>query len=116
MHDIGEVWCATLMMMTRKLRAALGNDQQGYRLAWQIVTDGLKLTPANPTFLDARDAILRALDDLGTTNHIPPATHTLARKAAWQAFAHFGMGVNATSDDADDVDNIVADTTLPPGI
>ncbi len=115
-HDIGEVWCATLMMMTRKLRTALGNDQQGYRLAWQIVTDGLKLTPANPTFLDARDAILRALDDLGTSNQIPPATHDLARKAAWQAFAHFGMGVNATSGDADDVDSIVADTTLPPEV
>jgi hypothetical protein len=115
-HDIGEVWCATLMMMTRKLRAALGDDHQGYRLAWQIVTDALKLTPANPTFLDARDAILQALDDLGNTNHISPATHTLARKAAWEAFAHFEMGVNATSGDADDVDNIVPDTTLPPGI
>ncbi|MER9064381.1 M20/M25/M40 family metallo-hydrolase [Mesorhizobium sp. M0698] len=115
-HDIGEVWCATLMMMTRKLRTALGNDQQGYRLAWRMVTDGLKLTPANPTFLDARDAILRALDDLGTANHIPPATHNLARKAAWQAFAHFGMGVNATSEDADDVDNVVADFTLAPEV
>jgi hypothetical protein len=115
-HDIGEVWCATLMMMTRKLRAALGNDQQGYRLAWQIVVDALKLTPSNPTFLDARDAILRAIDDLGSTNRIPPSAHGLARKAAWQAFAHFGMGINATSGDADDVDSIIADTTLPPGI
>ncbi len=115
-HDIGEVWCATLMMMTRKLRAALGNDQQGYRLAWQIVTDGLKLTPPNPTFLDARDAILRAIDDLGSTHRIPPMTHTLARKAAWQAFANFGMGVNATSSDADSVDDIVGDNSVPQGI
>jgi extracellular elastinolytic metalloproteinase len=115
-HDIGEVWCATLMIMTRKLRAALANDQQGYRLAWQMVTDGLKLTRPNPTFLDARDAILLALDDLNTTHRISPATQTLARRAAWQAFAHFGMGAHATSDDADDVDHIVADTTLPPGI
>ena len=115
-HDIGEVWCAALMMMTRKLRAALGNDQQGYRLAWRMVTDGLKLTPANPAFLDARDAILRALDDLRAANHIQPAVHNLARKAAWQAFAHFGMGVNATSEDADDVDNIVADFTLAPEV
>jgi extracellular elastinolytic metalloproteinase len=74
------------------------------------------LTPANPTFLDARDAILRSIDHLGSTNLIPPATHILARRAAWEAFAHFEMGVNATSDDADDVDNIVPDTTLPPGI
>jgi extracellular elastinolytic metalloproteinase len=76
----------------------------------------VKLTPPNPTFIDARDAILRALDDLASTHRIPPATHTLARKAAWQAFAQFGMGVNATSSDADNVDDIVADSELPPGI
>ena len=115
-HDIGEVWCAALMMMTRNWRNAVGSQEQGYRLGWQIVTDGLKLTPANPTFLEARDAILMALEHLGTTNLIPPATHKLAREAAWRAFAHFGMGVNATSGDADDVDSIIADTTLPPGI
>lgn len=112
-HDGGEVWCATLMMMTRKIRIALGNDQQGYRLAWQMVTDGLKLTGPNPTFLDARDAILRALDYLGTTNRIPQAIHVLANRAAWEAFAHFEMGVNASSGDADDVDSITPDTTLP---
>jgi hypothetical protein len=41
---------------------------------------------------------------------------TLARRAAWEAFAHFGMGVNAVSSDADSVDDIVADASLPPGI
>jgi extracellular elastinolytic metalloproteinase len=115
-HAGGEVWCATLMMMTRRIRAGLGSDQQGYRLCWQIVTDALKLTPANPSFLDARDAIVRAVDDLATAGRIPPATHDLARRAAWQAFAHFGMGVNASSGDSDSVDSIVADSTLPPGI
>jgi len=29
-------------------------------LAWQLVVDALKVTPTNPTFLDGRDAILRA--------------------------------------------------------
>jgi|GEM_PF-1148952 len=115
-HDIGEVWCAALMMMTRKMRLALGNDQQGYRLAWQIVTDGLKLTSANPTFLTARDAILEALDQLVSMHRIPPATNVLVRRAAWEAFAHFGMGVNASSNDADRVDDIVADSTLPVGV
>jgi dipeptidyl aminopeptidase/acylaminoacyl peptidase len=115
-HDIGEVWCATLLMMTRKLRLALGNDQQGYRLAWQMVTDGLKLTPPNPSFLDARDAILLALDHLLSVSRISFSIHIIARRCAWEAFAHFGMGVNASSTDADDVENIVADTTLPPGI
>jgi hypothetical protein len=115
-HDIGEVWCAALMMMTRRFCAALSDKQQGYRLAWQVVVDGLKLTPSNPTFLDARDAILRALDDLSGANRIPPATFKLARRKAWEAFAHFGMGANAFSGDADDLEGIVADSTIPPGV
>ncbi len=112
-HDIGEVWCATLLMMTRRIRAALGDDPAGYRLAWQIVVDGLKLSPANPTFVQGRNDILRALDDLGSQGRIPPAVHQAARRAAWEAFAHFGIGVNAFSADADDVDGISADFTLP---
>lgn len=112
-HDIGEVWCAALMMMTRRIRHALGNDQTGYRLAWRMVVDGLKLMQANPTFLDARDVILRALDDLKAVGGISPAIHKIVRKASWEAFAHFGMGVNAFSDDADSLDGITADFTLP---
>lgn len=115
-HNIGEVWCAALMMMTRRLRLAMGNDQQGYRLAWQIVTDGLKLTRPLPTFLDARDGILRAIEDLGSTNRIPPAIFKLARKSAWLAFAHFEMGANARSADANNLISIVPDTTVPAGI
>jgi extracellular elastinolytic metalloproteinase len=104
------------MMMTRRIRAALGDNARGYRLSWQIVVDGLKLLPADPTFLQARDAILRALDDTLNVKLIDAATHRAARRAAWEAFAHFGMGVNAESMDADDVDNIVADTTTPASL
>ena len=81
----------------------------------------LRLPPSaestpNPTFLDARDAILSALQDLVDASRIPPATFQLARRAAWQAFAHFGMGINAVSADADadDVDGTVADFSIPP--
>jgi len=112
-HDIGEVWCAALLMMTRRIRLALGDNQAGYRLAWSMVVDGLKLTHANPTFLDARDAILHALDDLKLSGRIPIATHKAARKASWEAFAHFGMGANAFSDDADSVDGITPDSAVP---
>jgi hypothetical protein len=34
------------------------------------------------------------------------------RRAGWEAFAHFGMGINASSNGAS-LDGIVADTTLP---
>ena len=114
-HPVGEVWCAVLMMMTRRMRQAFGDDGAGYRLSWQIVVDGLKVTPANPTFLQGRDAILRSLDDLLSVSRITPAVHAQARRAAWQAFAHFGMGFEASCADAG-LAGIREDRTLPPDL
>src|SRR5262249_15925925 len=111
-HDVGEVWCAALMMVTRRVRAALGSDADGYRLCWTLVTDGLKLTPANPTFLDARDGILLALDQLRDQHPLSQDVWKGVRKAAWEGFARFGMGVHAASADAE-LSSAVADTTLP---
>jgi len=111
-HNVGEVWCAALMKMTRGVRTVLNNDRAGYQLAWQLVVDGLKITPPNPTFLDARDAILRALDDHRTTGRISAELHAKARRVAWEAFARFGMGAAAQSRDAG-LDGIVADSTVP---
>jgi Fungalysin metallopeptidase (M36)/Peptidase family M28 len=110
-HRTGEIWCAALMMMVRRIRAALGSDTDGYRLGWQMVVDGLKLTPANPTFLQARDAILLALDQMLDQRRIPQATHRTVRQAAQAAFGRFGMGPNARCDDAG-VDGIVEDIVI----
>ena len=106
-HQTGEVWCAALMMMVRLMRVAVG-DIDGYRLGWQAVVDGLKLTPANPSFLDARDAILLALDHMRDQRRVPTAVCQSAREAALAAFGRFGMGPKASSVDAG-VDGIVAD-------
>jgi hypothetical protein len=111
-HQTGEIWCAALMMMVRRIRAALG-DVDGYRLGWQLVVDGLKLSPANPTFLDARDAILLALDQMLDRRRIQQAVHNAARQAALAAFGRFGMGPNASSIDAG-VDGIVEDVVQIP--
>ena len=111
-HDVGEVWCAALMMARRRIEAAIGNSEESYRIAWALVADGLKLTPANPSFLDARDAILRALDDLRDGGLLTPTTHWAVRPALWRSFAHFGMGSGASSGDAG-LTRIVADTSLP---
>jgi extracellular elastinolytic metalloproteinase len=111
-HQTGEIWCAALMMMVRRIRAAVG-DVAGYRLGWQMVVDGLKLTPANPSFLDARDAILLALDHMLNQRRIQQAVHSAARQAALAAFGRFGMGPNASSGDAG-VDGIVEDVVPPP--
>jgi hypothetical protein len=84
---MGEVWCMTL----REARANLINKYGwavGNQLIMQLVTDGMKLGPANPNFLQARDAILQAdqVDNGGADLW-----------ELWTAFAKRGMGHSATS-------------------
>lgn len=112
-HDAGEIWCATLMSMTRRIRAALGDDEAGYRLTWQMIADGLKLTPANPNFLEARDAILSALQGFRDAQQITGATFAAAYGATWEAFAKFGMGDRAFSLDSG-WSGVTEDFTTPP--
>src|SRR5262249_47173796 len=50
-HNAGEVWCVTLREVWANLIAKYGF--QGNQLMLQLVTDGLKLTPALPTYLQA---------------------------------------------------------------
>jgi subtilisin-like proprotein convertase family protein len=104
-HPIGEIWCATLLEMNRRIGAELGV---------QLVVDGLKGTPANPSFLDARDAILSALDEMRTAGQISTSDHVAASHGIWSAFAHFGMGLNASSNGAW-LSDIVADFEVPDG-
>jgi uncharacterized repeat protein (TIGR01451 family) len=86
-HNMGEVWCVTLC----EARANLINKYGwavGNQLILQLVTDGMNLSPANPNFLQARDAILQADQvDTGGANLFE----------LWSAFAKRGMGSSATS-------------------
>lgn len=114
-HPVGEIWCATLMKINRDLGAALGDKRRGHLLGWQLVVDGMKLTPANPSFLDARDAILRALEGQKSAGKLSPDDHRKALRVLWRAFARFGMGPNASSVGASLV-GIVEDRNPPAGI
>lgn len=113
-HNIGEIWCAALVQMNRNLGAVLGNKDLGHELGWQLVVDALKLTRANPSFLDARAAILRALDQ----RHMNPTRAESAdqrralRAALWQTFAKYGMGPNARTRGAS-LTEVVADFSVP---
>jgi len=111
-HNIGEIWCATLMEMTRRVGAALGNRDDGHRWSWQITVDSLKLMPANPSFLDARDAMLRAIEDLLAAGRLSQDQRDRIRAATWAAFARFGMGPAASSFGAS-LSGITADFSLP---
>ena len=89
-HNEGEVWCVTLWdaraNFINKYGWAIGNQ-----LMLQLVTDAMKLTPPQPNFLQARDAILQA--DMVNNNGINLGE-------LWAAFAKRGMGFSATSPDS----------------
>jgi len=114
-HNIGEIWCAALMKMNRDFGTALGNRVKGHQLGWQVVIDGLKLTPANPSMLDARDGILKALQDRNTAGLLSDDDFKLTNRAAWKAFARFGMGPNASSIGAS-LEEVVEDLNPPANI
>ncbi len=94
-HNIGEIWCATLWDMTWNIIQMQGAIEPnlynsastgGNAVALNLVMQGLKLQPCQPGFLDSRDAILAA-DSLlyGGQYHC----------AIWGAFARRGMGFSA---------------------
>jgi hypothetical protein len=86
-HFQGEVWCVTLWearsRMCHKYGTAAGNQRM-----LQLVIDGMMLSPPNPTFSQARNAILQA--DL---NYGGGADMDLL----WASFAKRGMGYYASS-------------------
>lgn len=126
-HYSGTLWCTALWDMTWNLIDAhgfTGDLQAGYQpggagnaLALQLVLNGMKLQPANPSFSDARDAILQA--DLALTGG---ANQNLI----WSAFAKRGMGasfdagnnafaerVRAAFDLPSDLPRVVSQATVP---
>jgi len=85
-HNAGEVWCSTLWEVFVNLVRTHGHAEGERRMLLYLV-NGLKLTPSNPTFTQARDAFVDAIQNLG------PDDETLA----WQGFAKRGMGRGAQS-------------------
>jgi Zn-dependent metalloprotease len=80
-HADGEVWAATLW----DLRTQLGATTTDL-----IVLNGMKFTPTRPSYLNARDGILQADQNLnGGAN----------RCTIWAVFARHGMGVSAVGND-----------------
>lgn len=94
-HNAGEIWAQMLWDLNWILIEKYGYSEDLYRgqggnnLTMQLVMDGLKLQPANPTFTQARDAILLA--DL-------IANDGINHREIWEAFARRGMGFSADAD------------------
>jgi len=80
-HNDGEVWAATLWDLRTQLGATITD---------RIVLNGMKFTPTRPSFLNARDGIIQADQNLnGGAN----------RCTIWTVFARHGMGVSAVGND-----------------
>src|SRR5262245_25257288 len=76
-HRDGEVWAAALWDLRQTLGAAIAD---------RLVLQGMKFTPCSPSFLNARDGILMADQNInGGAN----------RCNIWTVFARHGMGVSA---------------------
>lgn len=86
-HNAGEVWCSALWEVRARIIDRLGFATGNQRML-QLVTDGMKLDPANPTMLQGRNSILAAsCAGFGATDELD----------IWKGFAARGMGASASA-------------------
>jgi hypothetical protein len=101
-HADGEIWVETLWDLRARLIADHG-AAEGINRARALITDGLRLAPGNPTYLDMRNAILQADLNRGFGD----------RDRIWAVFAARGMGFRAST--TGNLDTApVQDFSLPP--
>ena len=102
-HNLGEIWCDALWDARANLIAQYGFTN-GNQLILQLVTDAMSLTPANPTYPEARDAIIQAdLVNTGGQNY----------QALWSAFAKRGLGFGAIAPDSSTTSGVVESYVVP---
>jgi subtilisin-like proprotein convertase family protein len=91
-HNSGEIWGLSLWEVRSRIIAdpagANGDVPTGNATAMRLVTDGMKATPSQPSFTQARDAILDA----------DCATNACANEESiWGGFADRGLGFKASA-------------------
>lgn len=104
-HYTGSVWCAMLWDLRANLILkhgfAIGNDR-----ALFLVTEGMKLGPANPNFVQSRDGILQA-----TLVNFPADLGEV-----WTAFAKRGMGAGAAAPASSTTTGVTESYTVPDSL
>ncbi len=88
-HNLGDVWSAMLWEVRGVLIDQHGATE-GNRRALQYITDGMKLAPIGPTFLQERDAIIAATF----------ATNPADVKWVREGFRRRGLGFSASIQNA----------------
>lgn len=113
-HGVGYAWASMLWEVYWNLVAAKGFNASiygawstgGNNLALRLVIDGMKLQPCSPGFVDGRDAIIQADQNLtGGANAC----------LIWRGFAKRGLGVNASQGSSASATDGVQDFTVPAG-
>jgi hypothetical protein len=111
-HGVGYVWASMLWEVYWNLVNQYGRDANiydswdkgGNNLALRLVSDGMKLQPCLPGFVDGRNAILLADQNLtGGKNQC----------LIWRGFAKRGLGLDAKQGDVARTDDGTQDFTLP---
>ncbi|MGH8969702.1 MAG: M36 family metallopeptidase, partial [Actinomycetes bacterium] len=98
-HADGEIWTTMLWDLRKSLVAKYG-EAEGSDIAARLVTDAMPLSPVDPSFLDMRDAIVKALDNRYHARGDFDSLFNLV----YGAFAGRGAGVDAATDTGDDTD------------
>ncbi|HEX2044798.1 MAG TPA: M36 family metallopeptidase [Gaiellaceae bacterium] len=96
-HADGEIWGQTLWDLRQ-------HPDVGFPAARELVTEGMRLSPPNPSFLDMRNAILQA--DTAVNGG-------LDEEHIWEVFAERGMGYFAATTGGHDT-NPTENFDLPP--
>jgi extracellular elastinolytic metalloproteinase len=103
-HKVGAIWGEILWEVTWTLIDSYGFDPNSYNftgninedagniMALAIVTEGLKFTPCQPGFVEARDALLMAAEEIYGADVVCEL---------WPAFAKRGLGFIADQGDSD---------------
>jgi len=89
-HFIGQTWTLALWD-TFVLLNDVYSFEESKSIIMKIVIEGLRLTPPEPTFVEARDAFILADRVLFNGEH---------RIAIWEAMSRRGLGIYANSPDA----------------
>ena len=96
-HNLGELWSVTLWEVRDQLIERHG-ALVGNRRAIQYITDGMKLSPLNPTVLNSRDAIVAAAI-IADGQDLPPILRGFAVRGlgAGASIQNVGNGNNTTA-------------------
>ena len=82
-HADGEIWAATLWQLRTDYMVLYG--PRGRTMLEQNVVDSMKIMPASPSYLDARNGMVQAAIENGED-----------RCVVWQIYASRGMGEDAS--------------------